>query len=298
MKRPTALRPTTYHDDDNLNLSANPSFMAVLDARLTRRGILRGGLGTAAAAVLGGLGLSACGSDDDGESGSGARDPVTRLSFTAVDKNLADAVTVAGGYSAKVLLALGDPLTSATPAYANDGSDTDFDNRVGDHHDGMEYFGLAAIGSTPDATSNARGLLVLNHEALSPNYLHVNGESARPASRGRERQGNPGARRHRRGGDREQRRVRLRTRLGAESPRDAADADPDVRTGTRQRAGAHQVLAVGPRGARHHQQLRQRPHALGHLPGAGKRTGPATSPAAQPTTLRAPPPAIPRASFR
>ena len=112
MKRPTdlRLRPSIHHDDDDLNASGNPTFMAVLDARLTRRGILRGGMGTAAAAVLGGLGLSACGSDDDDAPAAGA---LQRLSFTAVDKNVADAVTVAAGYSAKVLLALGDPLTSA-----------------------------------------------------------------------------------------------------------------------------------------------------------------------------------------
>ena len=38
-----------------------------------------------------------------------------------------------------------------------------------------------------------------------------------------------------------------------------------------------QVLAVGPRRARHHQQLRHRPHALGHLPAPAKKTGRATS---------------------
>ncbi len=39
MNRPTEarLRPTIHHDDDDLNPSANPSFMAVLDARRQRR---------------------------------------------------------------------------------------------------------------------------------------------------------------------------------------------------------------------------------------------------------------------
>ena len=102
MKRPieAKLRPTIHHDDDDLNPSANPSFLAVLDARLSRRGILRGGMGTAAAAVLGGLGLSACGSDDDDTSAAGT---LERLSFTAVAKSVADTVTVPAGYTAKVL---------------------------------------------------------------------------------------------------------------------------------------------------------------------------------------------------
>jgi hypothetical protein len=79
-----------------------------------------------------------------------------------------------------VIYALGDPLTAATPAYANDGSDTDFDNRAGDHHDGMEYFGLNTAGTARDANGSERGLLAMNHEALSDNYLHVNGSSPRP----------------------------------------------------------------------------------------------------------------------
>ena len=185
MNRPIdqSLLAAPHHDEDDLNPSDNPSFMSVLDTRLSRRGVLRGGMGTAAAAVMGGLGLSACGGGDDDVVATG-REPVTRLNFSAVSKSLADVVAVPAGYTAKVLLALGDPLTSGTPAYLNNGSDTDFDNRAGDHHDGMEFFGLAASGATPDPTSNTRGLLVINHEALSQNYLHVNGESARPRPAG------------------------------------------------------------------------------------------------------------------
>ena len=53
MNRPIdqSLLATPHHDDDDLNPSDNPSFMSVLDTRLSRRGVLRGGMGTAAAAV-------------------------------------------------------------------------------------------------------------------------------------------------------------------------------------------------------------------------------------------------------
>jgi secreted PhoX family phosphatase len=186
MRRPDLL-PVPHDDDADLNTSGNPSFLTVLDARLTRRGMLRGGVGGAAAAVLGGLGLTACGGSDNDDPPVAAPPPapqtpsaVTSLSFTPVAKSVADSLTVAAGYSAAVLLALGDPLTAATPAYANDGTDTDFDNRAGDHHDGMEYFGLAASGAVAQPSSNDRGLLVINHEALSQNYLHPAGESPRP----------------------------------------------------------------------------------------------------------------------
>ena len=46
------------------------------------------------------------------------------LDFTAVAKNRNDVVTVPAGYAVTVLYRLGDPINGATPAYANDGSDT------------------------------------------------------------------------------------------------------------------------------------------------------------------------------
>ncbi len=98
-----------------------------------------------------------------------------RLDFTAVAKNQNDVVTVPAGYTATVLYRLGDPIDTATGAFANDGSDSGFSHRAGDHHDGMSYFGLAATGATPDPASSTRGLLVLNHENITQRYLHPNG---------------------------------------------------------------------------------------------------------------------------
>ena len=97
------------------------------------------------------------------------------LGFAAVAKSLADVVTVPAGYSVTVLYRLGDPIASGVPAFANNGTDTNFAQRAGDHHDGMSYFGLAATGTTPDYFNNTRGLLVLNHENITQNYLHPAG---------------------------------------------------------------------------------------------------------------------------
>jgi secreted PhoX family phosphatase len=178
-----------FNDEDS-NTSPNPTFDSVLQARLSRRGVLRG-----AAALLGGLGLSACGSDDDVVAAAPAPAPTPTpaaprlLGFSAVPKSLADRLSVPVGYTATVLYALGDPLTAATPAYKNDGTDGDYANRAGDHHDGMEWFGLNADGK-PSATATERGLLGINHEAttdeqLSSFFLHANGGTStlpRPAS--------------------------------------------------------------------------------------------------------------------
>lgn len=177
--------PTGFNDEDS-NTSANPAFDSVLQARLARRSLLRGSVGAVGTAMLGGMGLSACGG---GSTVAAATPTATLLGFSAVAKSLADTVVVPAGYTASVIYALGDPLTAGTAAYKNDGTDTDFENRAGDHHDGMEWFGLDAAGK-PSRTAADRGLLAVNHEAttdekLSSHFLHANGGTTtlpRPAA--------------------------------------------------------------------------------------------------------------------
>lgn len=249
------LQAVAYSDGDvDTNLSANPTLESIVEARYSRRNLLRGGMGAAAAAVFG-LPLAACGDDDDGappavNAGQNATTSVgksmnlvgspgnvggvtavawtqvsgpavtlanastdtasfiapsvaastplvfrftatgstgqfsadttvtvdpARLDFTAVAKNLNDIVSVPTGYTVTVLYRLGDPILSGVPAYANNGTDTNFAARAGDHHDGMSFFGLAASGMARDDASNTRGLLVMNHENISQRYLHANG---------------------------------------------------------------------------------------------------------------------------
>ncbi|MDO9165278.1 MAG: PhoX family phosphatase [Rhodoferax sp.] len=176
-------------NDENSNTSANPSFDSVLQARLSRRGLLRGSVGTMGTVVLGGLGVTACGGGDVSAAPAPAAAAAALLGFGAVAKSLADVVSVPAGYTASVLYALGDPLTATTPAYKNDGTDTDFENRAGDHHDGMEWFGLDASGK-PSTSAIERGLLAVNHEATTDEtkssfFLHANGGTStlpRPAA--------------------------------------------------------------------------------------------------------------------
>ena len=160
-------------DNENLNTSANASLMDIVDARLSRRNLLRATIGTAGAAVLGSV--SACGGSD-----SAAAPAAIDLSFPAVPKSTADVVTVPAGYAAAVLYAVGDPLVSSTPDYKNDGTDTGFETRAGDHHDGMEYFGLNAAGTARDVAGSERGILAINHEALTDQFLHAAGTTANP----------------------------------------------------------------------------------------------------------------------
>ena len=174
-------------NNENSNTSANPTFDAVLDARLSRRGLLRGGVGSVGTAVLAGFGVTACGGSDDPVVEPPAAPKL--LGFGAVPKSLADNVLVPAGYTASVLFALGDPMAAGLAAYKNDGTDGDFDKRAGDHHDGMEWFGLGADGKRNDSATE-RGLLAINHEAttdekLSSHFLHADGGTTslpRPAA--------------------------------------------------------------------------------------------------------------------
>ncbi|MHA6720813.1 PhoX family protein [Sphingomonas sp. RS6] len=100
------------------------------------------------------------------------------LGFTAVAKNKLDVVTVPAGYTVSVINRTGDPIAANVPAYKNDGTDTDFDKRIGDHGDALWWYGLNAPGTARDATSSTRGLLVQNHENINDQYLHVNGATS------------------------------------------------------------------------------------------------------------------------
>jgi uncharacterized protein len=177
-------------DLEGCNTSRNPSLLDVLEARLSRRNMLRIGAGTAGTAVL-----SACGGGSDSDAPTAAPTPAVpapspasqspapapqalSLNFTPVAKNTNDQVTVAAGYTATVLYALGDPLSDTTPAFQNDGTDTGFGDRSGDHHDGMEYFPLNAAGTARDVAGSERGILAINHEAITQQFLHVAGTAS------------------------------------------------------------------------------------------------------------------------
>lgn len=180
-------------DDIGYNDTKNDHFSTILDARLSRRSLLRGGAASIASAFVGSSMLTACGGSDNVATPTTPTTPTIPteklLGFAPVAKSLLDSVIVPVGYTASVIYALGDPLTATTAAYKNDGTDTDYENRAGDHHDGMEWFGLSADGKA-SLTSVDRGLLGVNHEATTDEkyasfFLHANGGTAslpRPAS--------------------------------------------------------------------------------------------------------------------
>jgi secreted PhoX family phosphatase len=188
---------TREADDLDLNPSSNESLADIVKVALSRRTFLRGSLSMGALFTGGGALLAACGDDDPGTGDPDAAPPgdpdaavpepdaapppptrPTALGFDAVAKHLVDEVVVPAGYTATVLLRLGDPIASGVPAYTNLGTDaaSSYDRRAGDHHDGMHFFGMGA-GGAYDPTSVTRGLLVQNHEAITPLFLHPTGQT-------------------------------------------------------------------------------------------------------------------------
>lgn len=157
--------------DDNIesNVSGNESFEQVVEQRLSRRSLLGGSAAVAVAASLGGIGslLQAVPA-----SAHGGRPRRPQLGFTGIsavpaDATLADTVRVPQGYTAKVLIAWGDPV-SGGPQFRQDASNSAADQEAqwGMHNDGMVYFPLKG---------SSHGLIVQNHEYTDDVLLFPDG---------------------------------------------------------------------------------------------------------------------------
>ena len=176
---------------EDSNPTDNIDFQTIINRRMNRRSILKGGTGLTAAAFFGALPLVGCSDDDDSnlpvkpsDDNSAAipaqgdlKRPET-LKFTAVPHSKADTMSVAAGYKAEMILPLGMPLISGIDDWKDnrEQSAESFEWRMGDNHDGMWFFGKN--GNAYDAKASENGLLVMNHEyvnssELSPFGYHV-----------------------------------------------------------------------------------------------------------------------------
>lgn len=174
MKDSTGMKATDWNDEDS-NTSANPQLSDLIQTRLNRRAVMQAAAGVMATSAAGVFGLSSSSALAAPDNSCGK----TLLGFKAVGHSLADKVVVPEGYEAQIIYAFGDPLTAKTPAFKNDGTDEAWDERAGDHHDGMEWFGLDSAGK-PSDSATARGLLAMNHEATTDEaatsfFIHADG---------------------------------------------------------------------------------------------------------------------------
>ena len=285
------------HDDNDTNASSNPDFRIRPDqTRLAPRNVRRrgrrrgaGGRGPATAAKRNAQARRATGGRLRRRLRKCAAYRPLKLNFNPVAKNLEDAVTLPQGYSYDVLYALGDPIAAHVSDYANDGTDNPatYVYRAGDHHDGMYFFGMGANGRYSPYDS-ARGLLCMNHEAITPAFLHPTGQTivnsvrtvaeevqrefyihgvsvieiVREKNRRREDWSACFRRRYDRGRSVDwdyQQRSRYNRRIHTLTEMQ------DVGPGGGHAIHGHEVFTEWPAHARHGEQLRQRLHALGHV---------------------------------
>lgn len=148
-------------DDEVSNSSGNQTFQEVVQARLSRRGFLGGGLAAAATISLGGLDALLQSVPAEAQS----KGPL--LGFQAIPVSTADTVVVPPGYTARVLIAWGDPVSNG-PTFNQDASNSAADQaqQWGMHNDGVVYFPI---------NGSRRGLLVQNNEYTDDGLLFTNG---------------------------------------------------------------------------------------------------------------------------
>ena len=142
------------------NPSRNEHLDDVIAARLSRRGFLGGSL-AATALALGGVGTLVKAVPAQARS----RRPL--LGFTGIPVSTADAVVVPEGYTARVLIAWGDPVSDG-PAFEQDAGNSAEDQakQWGMHNDGLVYFPIQG---------SKHGLLVQNNEYTDDGLLFPDG---------------------------------------------------------------------------------------------------------------------------
>ena len=164
------------------NTSDNRSISDVVAARFSRRAALKGGVGLAALSFFGGASLAGAGAAlaTPGKGGKAGL-----LGFQSVPISTMDDVVVPPGYTARVLIPWGTPLSSSGPAFKDDASNSAAEQavQVGTSHDGMHFFAMPVKGaSLPEQSrgrkQSKRGLLVLNHEATDQVLLFKDGTAS------------------------------------------------------------------------------------------------------------------------
>ena len=160
----------SHHDLDDIpsNPTCTESFDQLLARQASRRRLLKGSLGLGAVSFLGGL------LPIDSWAQAPKATASSKLNFKAVPISTDDTLVVPEGYAHAVINRWGDPLSAASPAFKGDASDDSAAQaqQIGFNHDGMHFFPISREGTTDQALE---GLLVTNHEYVTPQYFFPEG---------------------------------------------------------------------------------------------------------------------------
>ncbi|HEV3484081.1 MAG TPA: alkaline phosphatase PhoX, partial [Vicinamibacterales bacterium] len=144
--------PFEEQEGARVNPSTEPTIGDIIDARLSRRALLKG------LAASGTFGLFGCGTM--AASTGGGQDGSAPLAFTEVARTTDDRHHIAPGYNAQVLIRHGDPIRPGAPAY-RPGQQTgaEQEQQFGADNDFIAFMPLPR-----GSRSSTRGLLGVNHE--------------------------------------------------------------------------------------------------------------------------------------
>ncbi|TQN41203.1 hypothetical protein FHU33_0564 [Blastococcus colisei] len=165
-------------DDHSSNPSHGRHFAEIVDARLSRRSVLAGGMFAAASFLTTSIaGAPTALAAPRGRGRGPGTDGASLLGYEAVPLGYGDEVVVPPGYSATPFLPWGTPILGSFPDFRPGtppivpGGNTAEDQaqQIGMHHDGMHFFPLDRGGRE----GSSRGLLAVNQEYTDEFYLHT-----------------------------------------------------------------------------------------------------------------------------
>ncbi len=146
------------------------TFDDILQRRLSRRQLLKGGLSLAIGAMFAESVFADSTTQVSQKTLSSLFDTLTFKPIPVA--KLKDSVVVPEGYTAQVLYPWGEPIKAGVAKFKPDASNTAAEQAMqsGMHHDGMHFFPL------PKGSENSdHGLLAVNHEYIDPTLLHTDG---------------------------------------------------------------------------------------------------------------------------
>jgi uncharacterized protein len=176
-------------NDVSLNASGNESIHDVMARTdMSRRQFVRGGVSAGALAAAGGLSLgglvqtvqatpASTLTHPIGFSNVPANTPALNVSLGGAATAVVDKVTVPTGYTAKLLVAWGDPIMPGGTPFTGNATETAEQQakQFGAHADGMHFFPLQGIGGKP---LSDRGILCVNNEYTHEQILFPGGQNA------------------------------------------------------------------------------------------------------------------------
>ncbi|WP_430791877.1 PhoX family protein [Actinoplanes sp. G11-F43] len=145
------------------NESANPYLGDVVNAEMSRRGVIAAG---AAGAMVLGFGGSTLAASPAAAHGKGHQPPAKagRIGFTPVAPNTLDAFTVPRGYRSSVVIRWGDPVVPGAPAF-------DVDRQTAAAQSRQFGYNNDFVGVVPVPGEKDRALLVVNHEYTNEDLM-------------------------------------------------------------------------------------------------------------------------------